>query len=85
MTDFPDKWKERTILKPSYSWIEFYANAVKKTTAQRNFFLPINLQFKDLYAVAMVKVSAFLQGSEMDSEVLIKPLQNIMCLPQIPE
>lgn len=33
----------------------------------------------------MLKVSGFPQGSEMDSEVLIKPLQNILCLPQIPE
>lgn len=48
MTDFPDKWKERKLSKPSYSWIVFYANAVENTAMQRNFCLPVNLQFKDL-------------------------------------
>lgn len=37
-----------------------------------------------IYAAVAVLSLGFSKGSKMDSEVLTKPLQNIMCLPQIP-
>lgn len=65
-------------------WTVSYATAVENTSMQRNFYLPGKKYSLKIYAAVAMLSLGFSKGSKMDSAILIKPLQNIRCLPQIP-
>lgn len=56
----------------------------RKYISAKEFLLTSKKHSLKIYAAVAMLNLGFSKGSKMDSEVLIKPLQNIVCLPQIP-